>query len=102
LDNIKHHPSGKKGSFHYEVSGLKLAEIAYVMSDNHTMIIEHTEVDDSMRRKGIGKKLLAALVDYVREHKIQVVPLCPFANVTFQKTREWQDVLVNVKIKHKN
>lgn len=98
---IKHATDYKGGKFYYEVNGVPLAAIVYVMAGGQTMIIEHTEVDDSLRRQGIGKKLLSALVDHVRSKGIKVIPLCPFANATFQKTKEWQDVLVNMNIKHK-
>lgn len=91
---IKHNfTPRKRGSFDFMVDGLKLAEMAYVMAGDHKMIIEHTEVDDSLQGQGVGKRLLAELVAFVREHDIKVIPLCPFANATFKKMKEWQDVL---------
>lgn len=65
------------------------------------MIIEHTDVDASLKGKSIGKKLLGELVEFARAKQIKVLPLCPFANATFQKTKAWQDVLANINIKHK-
>ena len=91
--NIKHQSSGGKGAFIYEVEGHQLAQMVYTMAGPLNMIIEHTDVDDSLRGKGVGKELLAALVAYVRAHKIKVMPLCPFANATFKRMQEWQDVL---------
>jgi uncharacterized protein len=91
--NIKHDKTEKGGSFYYEENGVRLAEMAYVMSGEKTMIIEHTEVDDSLKGQGVGKQLLGELIDYVRAERIKVIPLCPFANATFKKTKEWQDVL---------
>ena len=101
MNNIKHERNGNNGSFYYESDGRKLAEMVYTMSGEQTMIIEHTDVDESLKGHGVGKKLLAALVEYVRANKIKVIPVCPFANATFQKTTEWQDVLSNISIKHK-
>ena len=57
------------------------------------MIIEHTEVDESLKGQNVGKKLLESLVHYVREHKIKVVPYCPFAKAMLERTKEWQDIL---------
>ncbi len=57
------------------------------------MIIEHTEVDDSLKGQVSGKKLLEELVNYVRANQIKVIPICPFANATLKRTKEWQDVL---------
>jgi len=63
------------------------------MAGEDKMIIEHTEVDDSLQGQGVGKKLQAELVAWVRAHGIHVLPLCPFAKATFARMPEWQDVL---------
>ena len=94
MPEIKHLTFGTKGAFTYEPNGTRMAEMAYTMAGEKKMIIEHTEVDESLKGQGIGKQLLAALVDYVREKDIKVIPLCPFANATFRRVKEWQDVLV--------
>lgn len=93
MGEIKHSHNDKQGKFYYEVDGRELAEMVYGMEHEHKMLILHTEVDESLKGQGIGKKLQAELVNYVRANNIKVVPLCPFANATFQKTAEWQDVL---------
>lgn len=90
---IKHEHNEKKGRFYYEEGGKTLAEMVYVMAGREKMIIEHTEVDASLEGKGVGKKLLETLVQYVRQESIRVIPLCPFANATFKRVKEWQDVL---------
>lgn len=94
MGTIQHQHQGGKGSFYYEADGKKLAEMVYTMEGEHKMVIEHTEVDDSLRGQGIGKKLQEALVQYLRAHHIKVLPLCPFAKATFDKMQDWQDVLV--------
>lgn len=93
MGEIKHIHNDKKGAFTYRVDKKRLAEMTYVMAGEKKMIIEHTGVDESLKGQGIGKKLLEALVGYVREKGIKVVPLCPFANATFKKVTEWRDVL---------
>lgn len=101
-NSIKHSQTAKGGAFYYEKDGKKLAEMVYLNSGDHLMVIEHTDVDSSLQGQGIGTKLLENLVSYVRENHIRVIPLCPFARATFEKTPEWQDVLSPVKIKPKN
>lgn len=93
MENIRHIVTSKGGSFAYEINGKQLAEMVYVMSGEKKMIIEHTEADDSLKGQGIGKKLQAELVDFVRANNIKVIPLCPFANMNFKRMKEWQDVL---------
>lgn len=93
MQEIQHFFDGKKGSFYIEVNNEKLATMDYVMAGDTKLIIEHTEVDDSLKGQGIGKKLLEKLVEYTREKHIKVIPLCSFANAMLKKTPEWQDVL---------
>ena len=90
---IQHQFDGRKGSFYIEKGGKRIAEMVYVMAGPKKLIIEHTEVDDSLQGQGIGAKLLEALVDYVRKEEIKVLPLCPFAKATFRKREDLQDVL---------
>lgn len=74
--------------------GAILAEMVYSMPSPNKMIIEHTEVDDSLAGKGVGKQLVATAVEYARAHNIKIIPLCPFANAILQKVTEWHDVLL--------
>ena len=67
--------------------------MVYVMAGPKKMIIEHTEVDESLKGQGIGTKLLDQLVAYVRKEEIKVIPLCPFAKAIFKKNQELRDVL---------
>jgi predicted GNAT family acetyltransferase len=90
---IQHHTDNHRGSFFIEIESKRLAEMVYVMAGPKKIIIEHTEVDESLKGQGIGAKLLEALVEFVRKEEIKVIPLCPFANATFRKRIDLQDVL---------
>lgn len=90
---IQHQSDGRRGSFFLEEGDKRIAEMVYVMAGPKKMIIEHTEVDESLRGQGVGAKLLEALVDFVRKEEINVIPLCPFASATFKKRADLQDVL---------
>ncbi len=91
---IQHKQDGNRGMFYVEQDGTILAEMTYTMSLPAVMVIEHTEVSDALEGKGVGKQLVHAAVEYVREHNIKIVPLCPFAKAILHKVTEWQDVLV--------
>ncbi|WP_428665027.1 GNAT family N-acetyltransferase [Runella sp.] len=93
MGEFKHKQTEKGGYFYYESEGKRLAAMTYVQSGDDKIIIDHTEVDKSLQGQGIGKKLQSELVDFVRNNNLKVIPLCPFANATFQRTPEWQDVL---------
>ena len=93
LPSVTHAVSGHRGAFVFEIDGKRLAEMAYSIAGDQTIIIEHTEVDASLRGTGAGKKLLTALVDWARAEQKKVMPLCPFAKSVFEKTPEFQDVI---------
>jgi len=90
---IQNRLTGNKGMFYVGQDGAIVAEMVYSMPVPEKMVIEHTEVDDSLAGKGVGKQLVATAVEYARTHGIRIVPLCPFAKSVFDKVKEWQDVL---------
>lgn len=70
----------------------KVADMTYVMKNDQVMVIEHTNVDKSLAGQGIGKKLVAAGVEFAREHHLKIIPECPYAKSVFEKTPEYADV----------
>lgn len=92
-ENIFHYKNGTKGAFQYKPEEKVLAEMVYMMPNPHLMVIDHTDVDESLRGQGIGKILQQNLVEYVRLNNIKVIPICPFAKKMFERTKEWGDVL---------
>ena len=88
---IQQQESGSKGSFFVEVEGKRLAEMTYSVAGTERIIIDHTEVDDSLRGTGTGLKLVESAVNYAREKGIKLLPLCPFAKATLLKHPEWRD-----------
>jgi predicted GNAT family acetyltransferase len=90
---IQHKLVGNKGMFYVGQEGAILAEMVYSLPSPQKMIIEHTEVDDSLGGKGVGKQLVATAVEYARTHHIKIIPMCPYAKSVLDRTPEWQDVL---------
>lgn len=91
--NIEQMEHGSKGVFLIKENNQRLAEMTYSKAGDHLIIIDHTEVSDALRGKGAGKQLVTAAVNYAREKKIKILPLCPFAKAVFDKTQEFSDVL---------
>ncbi len=90
--HVEHQRAGHRGAFFISGEGKRLAEMTY--SATPTMvIIDHTEVDDSLRGTGASGRLVAAAVDWARAERVKVLPLCPFARHIFDKTPEYADVL---------
>jgi uncharacterized protein len=90
---IQHKQTGGKGAFYVEGEKDKLAEMVYTMPSSDKMIIEHTEVSDTLRGQNVGYQLVHTAVEYAREHEIKIIPICPFANSVFRKKPEFSDVL---------
>ena len=84
------------GSFFVEEDDIQLAEMTYSLSGADTMIIDHTEVDDSLKGKNVGTQLLNKAVEYARANNLKIIPFCPFAKAVLEKKREeYKDVLKN-------
>jgi uncharacterized protein len=84
---------GKKGMFYVVDNQQTIAEMTYVWDGDKKIIIEHTEVDDSFNRKGIGKQMVETAVNFAREKSIKIIPLCPFVKSVFDKVVGFRDVL---------
>ncbi|MEO0818137.1 MAG: GNAT family N-acetyltransferase [Pseudomonadota bacterium] len=69
------------------------AEMTYSKAGASRIIIDHTGVPDTMGGMGVGKKLVEAAVLAARAEGFKIIPLCPFAKATLDKTPEWQDVV---------
>ncbi|WP_138433458.1 GNAT family N-acetyltransferase [Winogradskyella algicola] len=90
---IQHKDNGKKGEFYLEINTNKMASMTYSYAGDDKIIIDHTEVDPSLKGQGVGYKLVEASVNYAREQGLKIMPLCPFANAVFKKKTEYIDVL---------
>ncbi|PKQ46574.1 GNAT family N-acetyltransferase [Confluentibacter flavum] len=85
---VKQSDNEKKGSFYIEIDNMKAAEMTYTHAGPNKIIIDHTEVSDTLKGQGIGYKLIDAAVVYIRANNLKVIPLCPFANAFFKKRAE--------------
>ena len=91
--NIQIKDDGKKGSFYVEEDGRIVAEMTFVWAGTQKFIIDHTEVDELLKGKSVGKHLVEYAVNLAREKQVKILPLCPFARSVFDKTPEYADVL---------
>jgi predicted GNAT family acetyltransferase len=89
--NIQNEMVGTEGSFFIKENDKRLAEIVYEVNGD-TILIKHTEVDDAIAGKGIGQKLVAAVVDQARDSSMRLKSVCSFAKKVLDKTPEYADV----------
>lgn len=90
--DIKHIEHGGRGAFIIKVEGKRLAEMTYVNAGETGFIIDHTEVDDSLRGQKVGDNLLVEAVKYAREKGLKIFATCPFALRKLQQNADYADV----------
>lgn len=90
---IKQIDDGTKGYFVALDSETEAGRMTYTYAGNSKIIIDHTEVNDVYRGQNIGKRILIEVIEFARENKIKIIPLCPFAKSVFDKVEEIRDVL---------
>ena len=69
------------------------AEMTYSRASPQLIIIDHTEVPDALRGRGVGQALVLRAVEDARREGFRIIPLCPFAKAQFERHPDWRDVL---------
>lgn len=90
--DIKHIELSGRGAFIIKGEGKRLAEMTYSKAGETGFIIDHTQVDESLRGQKIGDKLLAAAVEHARENGLKIFATCPFALRKLTGSEEYADV----------
>ena len=83
-------PTG--GRYRAQLDGHE-AEMTFSRASPRLIIIDHTEVAEGLRGRGIGDRLVARAVDDARAEDFKIFPLCPFAASQFRRHPEYGDVL---------
>jgi len=90
---IQREEHGRKGAFFIEENGEWVAEMSYTREGTRKIVIDHTEVDESLRGEGIGEDLVVEAVKYARENNFLIKPVCPFVKSVLEKDEDYEDVL---------
>lgn len=87
---IKHNQGNY--TFNLFVSNKKAGEIIYEFRDTK-MAITHTKIKEGYEGKGLAKLLVEFAVNYARENKLKIIPICPYVKKVMDRTEGFQDVL---------
>ena len=90
---IKRQEHKKKGAFFIEKDGDWVAELTYTREGMRKIVIDHTEVDESLQGRGIGEKLVEVAVKYARNNNLLIKPTCPFVKNILESSEDYEDVL---------
>jgi len=74
-------------------AGAMLGEMTFSRARDDLIIIDHTDVDESLRGKHGGLRLFDGMVAWARETGTQIMSTCPFANAMFERDPSSRDVL---------
>ena len=92
MNRIKHIEN--KGFFIFDEDEKEtLAELTY-KKNGDILIIDHTYVSDKLRNQGIAGKLLNVAVNYARENKYKIKPVCSYVVKKFESS-EFDDVNID-------
>lgn len=76
-----------------DARGAVLGKMTFSRATEDLVIVDHTEVDDSLRGKGAGRILFDAMVRWARETHTRVTATCPFTKSMFDRDPSSRDVL---------
>lgn len=79
---------------HYNVAGEMDAEITYASKGEGVIEANHTFVDSSIRRQGVGRQLVDKLADFARGENLKIHPTCPYVVALFEKSTKYDDVKI--------
>ena len=90
--NIQFEEDNRRGRFFADLGDGHEAEMTFVCNKNQ-MIVDHTGVPKPFEGRGIAAKLVLAGVEFARQNKRKIVPVCPYVVVQFKRHKDWADVL---------
>lgn len=80
------------GRYRAELAG-HFGEMTYSRASPSLIIIDHTQVDDALRGKGVGQALAEHAVLEARSGGWKIIPLCPFFKAQVERHPEWHDII---------
>ena len=90
---IRQEEAHGRGAFFVDINGERVALQTYRRVDANHVVIDHTQVDDSLRGRGVARRLLDASVAWARTTGTRMAATCPYAKAQFDKDPTIRDVL---------
>lgn len=91
---VEFEESGSRGRFNLvNGEGASVGEMTFSRARADLIIIDHTEVDESIRGQHGGQRLFEGMVAWARNTGTQIMSTCPFANAMFERDASSRDVL---------
>ncbi|WP_298351626.1 GNAT family N-acetyltransferase [uncultured Dokdonia sp.] len=91
--DIQHKEREDRGVFYMKGDNGIISELTYSKDKDAVITIDHTETKIPEEGKGFASRLVAHTVTFARENGLKINPLCPFAEVQFDRNPDFKDVL---------
>jgi predicted GNAT family acetyltransferase len=92
MNPISHEEHGSRGIFFIDRGGERVAELTYQKMGDSRIVIDHTEVEPSIRGRGVARSLLDAAVAWARQTHATVGATCPYVIAQFARDASLADV----------
>ncbi|OEK00407.1 hypothetical protein BFP97_02260 [Roseivirga sp. 4D4] len=81
------------GEFQLWEGDAMLAHMMFSRPFPDRIIVQHTQVDQSQKGKGLGKRLFDQMIEYAKSNELSVVPRCNFTQKMFERYPEHNSLL---------
>lgn len=71
--------------FVLRIDGERLGFLEFTRPEVGVMRIEYVEVSPQLRGTGLGRQLVARAIDFAKEAKLRVVPICGYARTVITR-----------------
>ena len=83
---IQHEENHAQGAFFIlDDQQQRVAELTYYFNDEKTINANHTYVSETLRGQGVADKLYQALVAFIQENQLKLVPSCSYIAKKWQR-----------------
>ena len=82
----------KQYEFHI---GEYVPKIEYIKTAGGIIYLTHTEVPVQLEGRGIGARLVAAVLADIERQGLQLVPMCSFVSSYIRRNPEWNRIVVH-------
>ena len=89
---ITHEETKSGGRYIASIGGTE-AVMTYSRVSPALIIVDHTEVPDTLRGQGAGQALALHAVEEARKGGWKIIPLCPFFRSQADRHPEWRGVI---------
>ena len=83
---IQHEENHAQGAFFIlDDQRQRVAELTYYFIDEKTINANHTYVSETLRGQGVADKLYQALIAFIQENQLKLLPSCSYIAKKWQR-----------------